>query len=152
MARARLTATSLVAPTTHRARSRDGSPPSTSSRSPELLVRFHSLMAEATQVVHALARGGAESAPSEADDQVESLPASAFPSDGEVFDVDEELRELLERRMRRVGINQGKLAERMGVSAPVVSRILKRPSAIRGTTRKKLEAALECSWNDLLKA
>ncbi|MFN0137401.1 MAG: helix-turn-helix domain-containing protein [Phycisphaerae bacterium] len=113
----------------------------------ELLVRFHSLIAEATQVVYDLA--GTTSNGNARKFAASPTPASAH--DRIEITQDELFRSLIEARLNELGINQTLLAQRMGVTPPVVSRLLKRLSSMRPSTKAALAEALDCSLAELFK-
>jgi len=52
--------------------------------------------------------------------------------------------------MREQGLSQLQLAERVGVSPPVISRVLKNPEKSRVETIRKVAAALDIELRDII--
>lgn len=61
------------------------------------------------------------------------------------------LRQVL-RRMKQLGLNQSALAERMNVSRPYISKVLKSDVNISFATAAKLARALQMDFMPMLKA
>lgn len=114
----------------------------------QVLVKISTLMGELSGMIAALLETPGRVHDRSAASARSVARAEAGPDHVAVSN-DELLQTAVRFRMSMLGYDQGDLARRMQVADSFVSRLLKRPSAARPSTWKRVAKALDCTVRDL---